>query len=76
MKAGETPFSWFVNVAVKGHATTEACGLFVFEIRNRGRWIMWKDVELRMNKGKYNRTFQNIREKNKKPLKTYENTSI
>lgn len=28
-------------------------GCFVFEIRNRGRWIMWKDVELRMNKGKY-----------------------
>jgi len=35
MKAGETPFSWFVNVAVKGHATTEGCGLFVFEIHKR-----------------------------------------
>ena len=26
---------------------------------------MWKDIELRMNKGKYNRTFQNIRKKKK-----------
>ena len=35
VKAWETPFSWFVNVPAKGHATTEACGLFVFEIHKR-----------------------------------------